>query len=122
MRIFPTLIVALTVSAPVAHAQTYPDYSEIYINDYADLLTEEEEDDIRSDLKRLRSDAGVEFTVVTINTMQDFGHNGAIEPFATGLFNHWGVGRCHAERWRDDADRALRPENADRGWFWLWAQ
>ncbi|WP_306114160.1 MULTISPECIES: YgcG family protein [unclassified Roseovarius] len=92
MRILLTLIVALTVLAPDARAQTYPDYSEIYVNDFADLLTDEEEDDIRSDLKRLRSEEGVEFTVVTINTMQDFGHTGAIEPFATGLFNHWGVG------------------------------
>ena len=78
--------------APVSFAQTYPDYSEIYVNDFADLLNEAEEDEIRADLKELRQEAGVEFTVVTIENMGQYGHSGPIEPFATGLFNHWGVG------------------------------
>ena len=81
---------------PATQAQTYPDYSEIYVNDFADLLTNEQESNIRADLNELRTETGIEFTVVTIETMGDYGYSGAIEPFATGLFNQWGVG---------DADR-----------------
>lgn len=90
-RIFALLTALLISISPVA-SQTYPEYSEVYVNDFAELLSEEEADAIRADLKSLRDDQGIEFTVVTIPLMSDYGHVGAIEPFATGLFNHWGVG------------------------------
>ncbi|MFY0681994.1 MAG: TPM domain-containing protein [Thalassovita sp.] len=78
--------------ASASMAQSYPDYENIYVNDYADLLGSSQESDLISRLSTLRNDHGIEFTVITINRMSDFGHSGAIEPFATGLFNHWGVG------------------------------
>ena len=37
---------------------------------------------------------GVEMTVLTIERMMDFGHPGQIEPFATRLFNTWGIGNA----------------------------
>lgn len=77
-----------------ARTQTYPDYTEIYVNDFADLLPEEDEDRIRGKLQELRRERGIEFTVVTIGLMSDYGHVGDIEPFATGLFNDWGVGNA----------------------------
>ena len=40
----------------------------------------------------LRAATGVEFTVVTVGSIGDYGDTGRIEPFATGLFNEWGVG------------------------------
>lgn len=86
------LILTLTLLAQIAPAQTYPAYSEIFVNDFADLLTDAEEDEIRDDLKELRREKGIEFTVVTIETMGEYGHTGDIEPFATDLFNDWGVG------------------------------
>ena len=86
------LILTLTLLAQITPAQTYPTYSEIFVNDFADLLTGAEEDEIRDDLKKLRREKGIEFTVVTIETMGEYGHTGEIEPFATGLFNDWGVG------------------------------
>ncbi len=70
----------------------YPAYREIYVNDFADLLSDEVESQLRQTLMELRNETGVEFTVVTIRSMLDYGHSGAIEPFATGLFNAWGVG------------------------------
>lgn len=76
----------------MAHAQTYPDYEELYVNDFANLLTSGEEADIREKLIGLRERDGIEFTVVTIELMSNYGYVGAIEPFATGLFNAWGVG------------------------------
>lgn len=83
----------LLLAAPIAQAQTvYPDYSEIHVNDFADLLSAKQEDAIRDDLKELRQETGIEFTVVTIETMGEYGHADNFELFATGLFNDWGVG------------------------------
>lgn len=97
-RLFRFLAACITAAVLTVSAQAadYPDVQEIYVNDFADLLSTEQETELRGKLKALRVDHGVEFTVVTIRQMADHGHSGAIEPFATGLFNHWGVG---------DADR-----------------
>lgn len=92
MTRFFRLTFFLTLFALPVQAQNFPEYEELYINDFADLLTPVQEADIRDDLMELRSKRGIEFTVVTINLMFDYGHSGAIEPFATGLFNYWGIG------------------------------
>ncbi len=113
MRYLMSLILALWLPVTV-EAQTYPDYTELYVNDFADLLPDADEARIRGKLQELRDKKGIEFTVVTIHSMQDFGHNGAIEPFATGLFNYWGIGDAQ----RNDgvmmliarADREMRIE------------
>jgi len=89
-----SFLILLASWAHEATAQNYPMYSELYVNDFADLLPNEDEDRIRSKLIELRENADIEFTVVTINSMRDYGHSGAIEPFATGLFNTWGVGNA----------------------------
>ncbi|GAA6209722.1 hypothetical protein NBRC116601_30150 [Cognatishimia sp. WU-CL00825] len=80
------------VWATAATAQTYPDYTEVWVNDYADLMTAQEEDLVREKLQELRDKRGIEFTVLTIPNMSDYGYSGEIEPFATGLFNQWGIG------------------------------
>ena len=95
MRRFRSAVLALaaiTALAPPAPAQDYPTYRELYVNDFADLLSPAEEDGLRAMLMPLRDTKGIEFTVVTIRRMADHGHLGPIEPFATGLFNTWGVG------------------------------
>lgn len=90
---FRHLLIALAIcTAGIAPAQTYPEYNEIFVNDFADLMTDSEEDLVRNKLIELRNERGVEFTVATINNLSDFGHLGEIEPFATGLFNQWGLG------------------------------
>lgn len=71
---------------------TLPGYGEVYVNDYADLLDPQAEARIRSVLIELYDHTGVEMTVLTIADMGGFGHYGPIEPFATALFNAWGVG------------------------------
>lgn len=90
IRIYSYLF-ALLLSLP-AYSQTYPDYTELYVNDFADLLNIIQEQAIREDLMELREKRGIEFTVVTVKLMSDYGHFGEIEPFATGLFNYWGIG------------------------------
>ncbi len=93
IRLFTLLFVLLLPTLPLT-AQTYPDYDEVYVNDFGNLLTIGQESSIRDQLKVLRNETGIEFTVVTIGLMSDYGYVGAIEPFATGLFNYWGVGNA----------------------------
>lgn len=80
--------------AKVAEGATVPGYSEVYVNDYADLLDKGAEDRIRADLIELYDNTGVEMTVLTIERMADYGHGGTIESFATRLFNTWGIGNA----------------------------
>lgn len=93
MRFLAGLVLGLLVPIAVI-AQNYPDYREIYVNDFANLLNEEEEANVRDKLRTLKRQDDIEFTVVTIATMRGYGHEGEVEPFATGLFNHWGVGNA----------------------------
>lgn len=89
------LVTVMTLGQAV-QAQSFPDHYDNYVNDFADLLDREEERRLREMLEPLRENHGIEFVVVTIHRMSDYGHQGPIEPFATRLFNYWGVG--NAER------------------------
>lgn len=88
---FLWIALALTF-ATQAPAQSFPAYSDVYIDDFAGLLTEAEKTAIRVRLVDLYDKTGIEAVVVTMRTMRQYGHDGQIEPFATGLFNAWGVG------------------------------
>lgn len=77
-----------------ADAAPYPAYSDIYVNDLADVLTAEDEAQLRAELDKLHVDSGVEMTVLTIPTRKTYEAGGTLEAFATGLFNEWGVGRA----------------------------
>ena len=101
----------------------YPDYEDVYVNDYADLLDPAAEERVRDRLIALYDHSGVEMTVLTIDNMGMYGHGGPIEPFATGLFNSWGIGNAE----RNDGvlvliaryDRNMRIEigaGYDRSW------
>jgi uncharacterized protein len=71
----------------------YPDARDEYINDFADLINNSRQDDIRKKLYDIEYYSGVEITVVTIENYDQY-KTGATtwEGFATGLFNYWGVG------------------------------
>lgn len=73
-----------------------PGWQDLYVNDYEDLLSPEVEAAIRADLEDLWRNTGIEMTLLTIPDVATYGHPGPIEPFATELFNTWGIG---------DADR-----------------
>ena len=85
------LVFFLLLPVAVA-AQTYPDYDDLYVNDFAGLLSDTAKQASREKLRDFKRDTGIEFTVVTIRSFSDYGYSGEIEPFATGLFNNWGVG------------------------------
>jgi uncharacterized protein len=91
MKFLIRLLFLLFLSLP-ANAQDYPAFDSVFVNDFAKLIPPQQEDRIEAMLFNLREDHGIEFAVVTISALSNYGYSGPIEPFATGLFNAWGVG------------------------------
>ncbi|MEM8978891.1 MAG: TPM domain-containing protein [Pseudomonadota bacterium] len=97
-----------------AVAQSYPDYKTTTVNDLADLLDETQEAELRDQLVALRRETGVEMTVLALESQSPYAPTMTLEQFATGLFNHWGIGDAK----RNDGvlvmvlsqDRAMRVE------------
>lgn len=95
-------------------AQVYPDYDRTTITDHADLLTDDQENAMDARLAGLRRDTGIEFAVLTLRSQAPYAASQSLEDFATGLFNHWGIGDAS----RNDGilvlilseDRAMRIE------------
>ena len=75
-----------------AMAQDLPQWQSTTVNDFAGLLTPEDAAAIDRMLADLRDQTGVEGTVVTLPDRARYGGKDGLEPFATRLFNHWGVG------------------------------
>lgn len=74
-------------------AGEYPEADDLYVNDYAQLLTPEDAAGIRTLFTTLRSDWGIEAVVLTINTFRKYEtQDTTLEGFATNLFNAWGIG------------------------------
>lgn len=109
----PLFLSFLFLSASLV-AQTYPDRPAEFVSDFANIMDDEEEQRITLSLSDLKQSRDLEMKIVTINTMADYGFTGEIEPFATGLFNYWGIGDAN----RNDGilmliaidDRAMRIE------------
>lgn len=91
LRIFALIVFLLPT---IANAQTYPVYGGVYVNDLAGVISDEDEAIIRTQLKALFKDHGVEATVLTIDSRKTYGNSASIESFATGLFNKWGIGNA----------------------------
>lgn len=87
-------ILLTTLIGFAAQAQTgYPKAKDLYVNDFAGLLTANDRSAIRTALAKLRDDAGVHAVVATIQTVHGYGTvDQSIESFATNLFNKWGIG------------------------------
>lgn len=86
-----TLVFGLFLSG-MAAAQTYPDYTSTTVNDFADLLNDEQEAAISAQLQELRDDTGIEMTVATLSLRAFHDPNATLEQFATKLFDKWGIG------------------------------
>lgn len=91
------LIVLMVVGWPVVSAAAqggvYPDYEDVYINDYAGVIDASDEAEIRTMLEWLYADYGFEVAVLTVDSYREYSaHNETIEVFAKGVFNTWGVG------------------------------
>lgn len=72
---------------------TYPTPVNDYVNDFANIIHEADKNNLLKKLESVEEQTGIEIVVVTINAMADYGYTqNTIEPFATALFNNWGVG------------------------------
>ncbi len=85
-------VLCLLILPVAAFSQTFPQAQSSYVNDFANIIDAETERRITQDLVALRTDRGVEMTVVTIDRMSDYGARHGIRVFATALFNAWGIG------------------------------
>lgn len=84
---------APTDAVPQA-GQGLPGWTDLYVNDWQDLLDDAAEARVRSKLVDLYDLTGIEMTLVTLQNVAMFGTHQELEPFATALFNHWGVGNA----------------------------
>ncbi|MEY8098588.1 TPM domain-containing protein [Falsihalocynthiibacter sp. S25ZX9] len=95
-RFLAALVVALgllAVSLP-SQAQTLPEYENLYVNDYADMLSPEIQETLRRKLNYLREDIGTEMSILTVTDMASYGDRTDIADFATAVFNKWGIGKA----------------------------
>ncbi|MBC9245840.1 TPM domain-containing protein [Paracoccus sp. 11-3] len=84
-------LIWLLLALPVA-AQNLPDWKHTSINDFARVLSSEDTQVLDQALIRLFDETDIEGTVVTLTDREAYGGRDGLEPFATRLFNHWGVG------------------------------
>lgn len=92
MRLIFALLI--TLFPIIAVAQNYPVHTNLYVNDFAAIISEEDEAALVQQLESLRADKGIEVTVLTIGSRHIYGNSDSIESFATGLFNEWGIGNA----------------------------
>ncbi|AUH34922.1 TPM domain-containing protein [Paracoccus tegillarcae] len=86
-------LIWLALALPLA-AQDLPDWQHTSINDFAQLLSNEDTRIIDEALIALQGDTGVQGTVVTLIDRARHGGTDGLEPFAKRLFNDWGVGEA----------------------------
>lgn len=71
----------------------YPAFQDAYVNDYGQVLSASEKSQIKAQLEEFRRRTGVHAVLLTVNSIYDYGTgDDTIEPFATNLFNTWGIG------------------------------
>jgi uncharacterized protein len=89
-----SLILSLGLGVSLALAQSgYPQPTNTHVNDLAHLLTPADTTLIFQLLADLKTQNGIEATVVTLNSIHDYPTGDeSIEAFATHLFNIWGIG------------------------------
>lgn len=103
MKLLPKIssIILLTlVSVGYASAlfaqNGYPTYQDKHINDYADIISDADENRIRSQFLNLEERTAIEATVLTIRSIDEYDTGDkTVESFATGLFNTWGIGSAN---------------------------
>mgnify|MGYP003547245172 CR=1 FL=1 len=91
MRLLLSVILWVATLLPVA-AKPYPDHTDLFVNDLAGVIAPEAATRLRDQLEQLKSETGIEMTVLTIPTRADYDPTPDIESFATRLFNGWGIG------------------------------
>lgn len=82
----------LAFAGTVLAQNGYPPRTNQYVNDYAEVIATDDEATLRSMLRSLQAEAGVDATIITIDSIDDYDTgDDSIESFATGLFNTWAI-------------------------------
>lgn len=93
----PTILtrVLLTLTAVIFSGNAFAQQPESYtlvgsghVNDYANIINQPEEDQIRAQLQDYQEKTTIEFALVTVPSLGGM----SIEEFTNRLANHWGVG------------------------------
>ncbi|MCY1125610.1 TPM domain-containing protein [Frigidibacter sp. RF13] len=93
MMSFLRILLALLSLGGAAMAATYPSSTDPYLTDEAHLVPDGDAAALRDRLRALKTETGVEVTVVTLSSQAAYDAGVTVERFAQDLFNHWGVGR-----------------------------
>lgn len=88
-----SLILAVLILPFAALADDLPPVPDGGVLDLAGLVPDADEDRLRTLIRDIRAETGVELVVITMERMADHGGGGqSLEAYATRLFNHWGLG------------------------------
>lgn len=85
--LFLPVLFLIAISTAVAYIS--PGSPTGYVNDFADILTPEQENNLESKLIALAAGEGSEMSVVTVANLG----GDTVENFAVGLFDEWGIGK-----------------------------
>lgn len=86
VALFATIIFAFSIT--IANAFTNPGKPQGFVNDYANILSKENKDQLESQLSSLNAKSTIQVAVVTVNSLD----NETIESYAVKLFEEWGIG------------------------------
>ena len=90
--LFRSLLFWLALALP-GFAQGLPSAQSDTISDFAGIFSAQDMARISATLREKRKETGVHVTVVTMDTIANYGGDGQrIEDYAKALFNQWGVG------------------------------
>ena len=91
VALFATIIFAFSIT--IANAFTSPGKPQGFVNDYANILSKENKDQIESKLNDLNNKTTIQVAVVTINSLD----NETIVTYAVKLFREWGIGNSEKD-------------------------
>lgn len=93
--VFLSSIIWLLSGTAVSAQSNYPTANDLYVNDYANVISSADAAQIRDLLAEYEANNGVQMTVLTVRSISEYNTGDAtIEQFATNLFNEWGVGQA----------------------------
>lgn len=82
-------LVGLLILASVGQAFTSPGDPVGYVNDFAEVIDDTEQETLDQRLETYAKESGNEITIVTVSTLEDE----TVETYASKLFEIWGVGQ-----------------------------
>lgn len=83
----------LASAVPLAAQVRYPTRPANFVLDEADLITEPDQEQVRTICEKLLKDEQIPIVVVTLKALADYGAQGlTIDAYARSLFDTWGIG------------------------------